>query len=100
MNQILMYGTFGFLGLVLVCSIISMMQVAKKGKASIWVSRGIYLFGLIAVVLNLVRMTLVFDDYKGTMVAANVIALVCILVALLRAERDHKFPPAAEEEET
>ena len=100
MNQILMYGTFGFLGLVLVCWIISMVQVAKMEKASIWVSRGIYVFGAVAVILNLVRMTVIYDDYKGTMVAANVIALICILVAFLRAERDHKFPPAAEEEET
>lgn len=99
MNQILMYGTFGFLGLVVVCWIVSMVQVAKQGKASIWMSRGIYVFGLIAVVLNLARMTIAFDDYKGTMVFANVIALICILIAFVRAERDHKFPLAAEEEE-
>lgn len=98
MNQILMYGTFGFLGLVVVCWIVSMIQVAKQGKASIWMSRGIYVFGLIAIVLNLIRMTIAFDSYKGTMVAANVIALICILVAFIRAERDHKFPPNAEEE--
>ena len=29
MNQILMYGTFGFLGLVVVCWIVSMVQVAN-----------------------------------------------------------------------
>ena len=92
MNQILMYGTFGFLGLVLVCWIVSMVQVAKKGKSSIWMNRGIYAFGLVAVVLNLIRMTVVFDDYKGTMVFANVIALICILIAFVRAEREHKSP--------
>ena len=100
MNQILMYGTFGFLALVLVCWIVSMVQVAKQGKASVWMSRGIYAFGAIAVILNLVRMAIVFDDYKGTMVLANVIALICILIAFVRAERDHKFPPSEDGEET
>ena len=98
MNQILMYGTFAFLGLVLVCWIVSMGQVAKQGKASIWMSRGIYAFGAVAVVLNLIRMTIVFDDYKGTMVAANVIALICILIAFGRAERDHRNPPSQDGE--
>ena len=99
MNQILMYGTFGFLGLVLVCWVVSMVQVAKRGKASIWMSRGIYVFGAVAVVLNLIRMALVIETYKGTMIFANVIALLCILIAFGRAEREHRFPSEAEEKE-
>ena len=95
MNQILMYGTFGFLGLVVVCWIVSM----KQGKASIWMSRGIYIFGLAAVVLNLVRMALVFEEYKGTMIFANVIALFCILIAYVRAEREHRFPTSGQNAE-
>jgi hypothetical protein len=94
-----MYGTFGFLGLVLVCWIISMVQVAKQGKASIWTSRGIYVFGAVAVILNLIRMAVVFETYKGTMIFANVIALICILIAFARVERDHRFPPEKSEEE-
>ena len=99
MNQILMYGTFGFLGLVVVCWIFSMVQVAKRGKASIWMSRGIYIFGLAAVVLNLIRMALVFEEYKGTMIFANVIALFCILIAYVRAEREYRSPSSGQNAE-
>ncbi len=90
MNTGLMYGTFVFLGLIVVCWVGNLVMVQKKGEPSLWLSRGLYLSGLIAVVLNALRMLVAVESYQGTLVFANIVAFVCILIAFVRMEKDQK----------
>ena len=93
MNQALMYGTFAFLGIVILLMIVSAIQVGRNKKVSIWINRGMYVAGGLAVLLNLVRMAIAFGDYKGTLIFANVIVLVCIIISAGRQEMARKMPP-------
>ena len=93
MNQALLYATFAFLGIVVLMMLISILLVARNKPASIWITRISYLSGGIAVLLNLVRMIVAFDDYKGTLIFANVIVLLCIIVSAGRQEMARKMPP-------
>ena len=99
MNQILMYGTFAFLGIVVLMMLISILMVARNKPASIWITRISYLSGGIAVLLNLVRMIIAFDEYKGTLIFANVIVLLCIVISAGRQEMARKMPPEADGQE-
>lgn len=90
MNTYLMYGTFVLLGLLLVCWFINLILVQKKGEPSLWASRGLYIFGLLAVVLNAVRVGMTAKTYPGTLVFANIVAFICILIAFIRMEKEHK----------
>ena len=45
---------------------------------------------MLAVVLNAARMLVIRDTYRGTLVFANVVAFICILVAFIRAENERK----------
>ena len=99
MNQVLMYGTFAFLGLVVVLMLLSVVLVARNKTVSIWINRGMYAFGALAVLLNLIRMFIAFSDYKGTMVFANVIVLISLIISAGRQEMARKMPPEENEEE-
>ena len=90
MDTYLMYGTFIFAGLLVVCWLANLVFVMKRGEPSIWCSRGLYLFGLIAVVFNAVRMFVTRDSYRGTLVFANIVAFICIVIAFVRMERAEK----------
>ena len=90
MNTYLMYGTVVLLGLVIVCWIGNLILVQKKGGPSLWLSRGLYICGMLAVVLNAARMLVIRDTYRGTLVFANIVAFICILVAFIRAENERK----------
>ena len=93
MNQALMYGTFAFLGIVVLLLAVSAVQVGRNKKVSIWISRGMYVAGGLAILLNLIRMIVALDNYKGTMIFANVIALLCIIISAGRQEMARKLPP-------
>lgn len=90
MNTYLMYGTFVLLGLILVFWIINLVLIRKKGEPSVWVSRGLYISGLLAVAVNAVRMGMMTSTYPGTMVFANIVAFLCILIAFIRMEMEQK----------
>lgn len=99
MNQVLMYGTFAFLGLVVLLMIVSAVQVGRNKPVSIWINRGMYICGALAVLLNLIRMFIAFKDYKGTLVFANVIVFVCIIISAGRQEMARRMPPEDYEDE-
>lgn len=93
MNQALLYATFALLGIVGLMMLVSIVQVGRNKKVSIWINRISYLAGAIAVVLNLVRMIIAFSDYKGTLIFANAIVLLCIIISAGRQEMARKMPP-------
>lgn len=87
MNEYLMYATFVCLGIIVVCILANLMVSAKKGKTSKGVNRVMYLSAILAVVLNAVRMTFRSGDYNGTLVFANIVVLVSLLISFRRMER-------------
>lgn len=87
MNEILLYSAFVCLGLLLLCLVGNLIMVAKKGKPSVLLSRGLYVFGISAVICNGIRMAV---GGQGTLVLANVVVLICIVVAFVRMERERR----------
>ena len=63
------------------------------------VNRGVYIFGMIAALFNGIRVYLTYNSYKGSMVAANVVAFLCILVSFVRMEKGDPTMKDDEEDE-
>lgn len=62
----------------------------QHGQANRWLSRGTYVFALIVAGYNMRRYV---GDSSSTILIANVIALVCILVSSYRSERNPSSYP-------
>lgn len=99
-TQIVLYTAVALLALVLVCWIVNLVLVSRKKEPNIWISRLMYLAAIIAVILNAVRSAVVYTG--KSMLAANLIVLVCVAVSLVRMERIRKYgePPEEDEENT
>lgn len=87
MNEYLMYATFACVGLIVICIIANLLVSAKKGKTSKGVNRLMYISGIAAVIFNAIRMTFRSGDYNGTLIFANVIVLISLLISFRRMER-------------
>ncbi len=98
MSNLLMTGMFVFVGLMVVCMVASIILTARGGKSSVWMTRGLYVFGIIASVLNAIRIFLERESYKGTMVFASVVVVFCLIYGLIRSEKGDPLQQRMEEE--
>lgn len=98
MRTYLTYGVLVLFGMVLLCWIINMILAKRKNENSVWLGRGVYMFGMLAVVLNAVRVWMLYDDSKGIMIAAHVVVLLSVVVSFFRMERENKNGPELPEE--
>ena len=98
-TEIVLYAAVALLALVLLCWIINLVLVARKKEPNLWISRLMYLAAIIAVILNAVRSAVVYTG--KSMLVANIVVLVCVIISLVRMERVHKYgePPENDEEE-
>ena len=80
------------LGLVLLMVIANAVITSRQGEPNRLMTRLIYGVGALTVLMNIVRM---IASASYTMVFANALALICILVVWMRSEK----PPAADKDE-
>lgn len=76
-----------FFVLILVCWIGNIILVKRRGTSSSLLTTGLYLFGIAATACNLIRVVLLYEGSRGVMIATNLIALVCIIAAMIRARK-------------
>jgi len=86
MDNPMLILTIIFFAIVLICWIANLFVIKKRDRASIWLNRGLYITGMLAVICNFFRVLPMEMAYKGTMQAANGIAFVCILISYIRME--------------
>lgn len=96
-TEIVLYVAVGLLALVLACWIINLVLVSRKKESNLWLSRLMYLAATVAVVLNAVRSAVVYTG--KSMLVANIVVLVCIIISLVRMERVRKYGEPPEEDE-
>lgn len=87
MGEFFWYATVVFLVIVVTAMVVSLIQVSRTGRASVWLNRILYLAGIAAALMNFIRMLLVYETYKGTMAFASVIVIVSLVVGLIRSEQ-------------
>lgn len=88
-TQAALYTAAALLGVVLLCWLGNLILVLRKKEASMALNRIMYLAALAAVAINAVRSAVVYSE--KTMLAANIVVLVCLIVAFVRTERVHKY---------
>ena len=86
MDKLMLILTISFFAIVLICWVANLLVIKKRDRASIWLNRGLYISGILTVIFNFFRVLPMEMAYKGTMQAANGIALVCIVISFIRAE--------------
>ncbi len=96
-TQTILYVSVGALALVLLCWTVNMILVFRGKKSSMLLSRIMYLLAIAAVVLLAVRSGVVYNE--KTMLAADLVVLVCIVISYVRLERTHKYGEADPEED-
>ena len=96
MNEALIGISLAFCALLLICFVVNLIVVARKGESSKWFNRGIYLSGVVAAAANAIRM--IACRKNGTLFLASLVALICVLVAWVRMERG-PLPDEMDEEE-
>ncbi len=87
MDNLLTYGTIGAFVVVLAAWIGNLVIAYRHGKPSAILGRCVYIFGILAALLNIVRVIRIYDNSQGVMLLANAIVLVCVIVAFYRSER-------------
>ena len=99
-DKIFLYATFFFVGMMVLSLILNVFYTAKKEKPSVWGTRGLYGFGILAAIANGIRMVLTAHSDKGTLIFANVIVIICLVIGLIRSEKgDPMMEKIAEEEQ-
>ena len=87
MEQNLFYATIITLVLVVLFWIVNLILLGIRQQASVWLSRGVYVSGIICAVCNAIRTFITYEQYKGFFVFAHIVVVVCILIAFVRWER-------------
>lgn len=93
-TDILKYCLFGLGALILLLLITNIMLATKRGKDSDLVRRLMYILAFVAVIIAIIRS---FALYSSTVVFADVLVLVCLIVAFIRSE--HKPADLTEKDE-
>lgn len=98
-TQGVLYAAAGMLVLVLLCWVVNLILVFRGKPSSMLFSRLMYILAMIAVTMIAVRSAVVYSE--KTMLAADLVVLVCIAVSYVRLERTHKYgePEDPEEDE-
>ena len=96
-TQMVLYAAAARLLLVLLCWLGNLLLVFRGRPSSMLLSRLMYLLAIPAVVLVSVRSAVVYSE--KTMLAADMVVLVCIIVSYVRLERTHKYGEPEEPKE-
>lgn len=96
-TEILLYTAIGLMAVVVLCWVLNLVRVARNKETSIWLNRGMYAAALAAVVLNAIRSGVVYEE--KTMLVANLVVLVCVVISLVRTEHTHKYGPDEAEDQ-
>lgn len=96
MERYFTIGCVAALAVTVLCFLGNLVVTSRRGQPMQGLTRGVYLSGAVAAALNMGRVWFGYQDSRGTMMAANVVALVCILVAYRRAMQPQE--PDEEEE--
>lgn len=97
MGTVMLYATLAFAGLMLACMVINIASTAKTEKPSVWATRGLYIFGILAAVANTVRVMFTLQSNKGTMIFASIVVMFCLVYSFYRSEKG--VDPAMQQEE-
>ena len=86
-GDVFTYIAVGLLALLVICWLANLVRVLMKKEALPFLNRAVYILGMAAALANAVRVFLNTELYRGSMVAANLIAFACVLVAYRRYEK-------------
>lgn len=86
MGNYLLYLVLGFLGLLVIFWLLNLLMLKIKNYTSIWLSRGVYVCGLLCVLLNIIRVFLTYEVNRGVHITSNIIVLINIIIAFIRWE--------------
>ena len=72
---------------MILCWAYNFIRAGREKPQSVLARRGLYICGMGAVALNLFRIFQIYAYSLTSMVLANVVAFLCILIAFIRSER-------------
>src|SRR3712207_5709552 len=72
---------------MVVCMIISMVQTSRRGSAHRTLAVLVHVFGILTVGLNMVRCILLYDADQNTMIFANLVVCISLIVSLVRLRK-------------
>ncbi|MCI8649763.1 MAG: hypothetical protein HFG20_06575 [Anaerotruncus sp.] len=96
-TDVALYAALGLLAVVLLCWGGNLFLVSRKGSPSMLLSRIMYLAAIAAVLFNTARSAVAYNE--KSMLVANLIVLVCIIISFRRMERFHKYGEPQDPEE-
>lgn len=92
--RILMTALMSSLMAMVICMIISMIQTSRRGSADRTLAVLVHVFGIITVGLNIARCVILYSADQNTMIFANLVVCVSLIVSLIRLK---KRPEKADE---
>lgn len=72
---------------MILCWAYNFIRAGREKPQSVLARRGLYICGMGAVALNLFRIFQIYTYSLTSIVLANVVAFLCILIAFIRSER-------------
>ena len=72
---------------MILCWAYNFIRAGREKPQSVLARRGLYICGMGAVALNLFRIFQIYVYSLTSIVLANVVAFLCILIAFIRSER-------------
>ena len=93
--DIIVYVLYGCGALIVLLFATNLILVKKRGEDSPLVRRLLYVVAIIAVILGIIRAKFVYSE---TVLFANVLVLLCLIVSFVRSEKPPQ-PMEDEEEE-
>lgn len=86
-NTIMLCIIGALLCIMLIAWIVNLVRAAKDKQPLRWLGRIVYISGIICVGLNAIRSWRIYENSAGIFIAAHAIALLSILSAFVRSER-------------
>lgn len=92
--DIITYVLYGCGALILLLFIANLLLVKKRGEDSALIRRLLYVVAIIAVILGIIRAKFLYSE---TVLFANVMVLLCLIISFVRSEKP--VQPLPDEEE-
>lgn len=92
--DIITYVLYGCGALILLLFIANLLLVKKRGEDSALIRRVLYVVAIIAVILGIIRAKFLYSE---TVLFANVMVLICLIISFVRSEKP--VQPLPDEEE-
>ena len=92
--DIITYVLYGCGALILLLFIANLLLVKKRGEDSALIRRLLYVVAIIAVILGIIRAKFLYSE---TVLFANVMVLICLIISFVRSEKP--VQPLPDEEE-